>query len=68
MMPAHQPDAHFTAHEQRRMFQLMARWREMQSDGTHFTAEERMELSALVERELRASGARASALADELGL
>lgn len=61
-----QPDAFFDAAEQRRLGELMERWRTAR-DGNHdFPANEQEELERLVEAELRASAARTAATIDEL--
>ena len=61
-----QPDAFFDAAEQRRLGELMERWRTAR-DGNHdFPANEQKELERLVEAELRASAARTAATIDEL--
>jgi hypothetical protein len=60
------PDPFFTADQQRRLAELMANWRAAQQSGGTWSAEQQAELEALVEAELRASAARAAALADEL--
>lgn len=61
-----QPDAFFTAAQQQRLAELMAGWRSTQRTGAAWSPQEQAELEALVEAELRASAARAAALADEL--
>jgi hypothetical protein len=60
------PDAFFNDAQQMRLAQLMAGWRSAQRTGVPWPESERAELEALVEAELRASAARAAALADEL--
>jgi hypothetical protein len=61
------PDAFFNARQQDRLAALMARWRTARDQGTVLPPDELAELGALTEAELRASAARAAALADELG-
>ncbi len=61
------PDQFFDAAQQQRLAELMARWQSAQGKGEALPRDEQAELEALVEAELRASGARAAALADELG-
>jgi len=61
-----QPDEFFTAEQQQRLAELMARWRAARDGGPALTPEERTELDALAQAELRASGARAAALAQRL--
>ena len=58
------PDRFFTAVQQQRLEALMARWR---AQGGSLPHQEQAELEALVAAELRASAARAAALADALG-
>jgi hypothetical protein len=58
------PDRFFTDIQQQRLAALMARWREQ---GNTLPPAEQAELEALIAAELRASAARASALADALG-
>src|SRR5262245_19443307 len=57
-----QPDQFFTAQQQQRLQELMARWRSARDAQTAFPPGEQAELDALVEAELRASTARAAAL------
>jgi hypothetical protein len=61
------PDHFFNAGQQKRLGELMDSWRAARDSGESFSADEQTELEALVEAELRASAARASALADEIG-
>jgi hypothetical protein len=61
------PDHFFTAAQQQRLATLMARWRTARDQGGTLPVDEQTELEALVEAELRASAARAAALADALG-
>jgi hypothetical protein len=60
------PDAFFTAEQQRRLGDLMNRWRSARDAGTGLPALEQKELEALQEAELRAATQRAVALLDEL--
>jgi hypothetical protein len=60
------PDALFTADQQQRLAELMARWRAARDAGSHLPAEEQAELDALVEAELRAATQRSAALARQL--
>jgi hypothetical protein len=60
------PDHFFTAEQQDRLRELMARWRVARDTQTPLPPEEQAELDALVEAELRAATARAAALAQEL--
>jgi hypothetical protein len=57
------PDQFFTAEQQDRLRELMARWRAARDAQTSLPADEQAELDALVEAELRAATARAAALA-----
>jgi hypothetical protein len=66
IIQSRRPDQFFTAAQQERLAQLMAAWRSAQQTGAAWSAEEQAELESLVEAELRASVARAAALADEL--
>jgi hypothetical protein len=59
-------DAFFTAEQQRRMAELLARWRAARDAGTRLPAEEQAELDALVEAELRAAVQRTEAMARRL--
>ena len=60
------PDSLFTAAQQQRLADLMARWRAARDAGTPLPPEEQAELDALVEAELRAASARSAALASRL--
>jgi len=60
------PDAFFTAQQQQRLQELMARWRAARDAGTLLSPDDQAELAALVEAELRAAAARAAALAQSL--
>jgi hypothetical protein len=55
------PDEFFTADQQRRLGELMARWRQARDSRTPFPADEQAELNALVEAELCGAAARAAA-------
>jgi hypothetical protein len=59
------PDCFFTATQQQRLLELMGRWRTAQGQGADLPPNEKAELEALVETELRASADRA-ALAVEI--
>ena len=61
------PDRFFGAVEHERLGKLMARWRLAQEQGQDLSTADQAELEALIEAELQASGARAAAMADELG-
>jgi hypothetical protein len=58
----HGPDEFFTAQQQRRLGELMDRWRAARNAGLSLSSAEQRELDSLVEAELRAAGARASAI------
>jgi hypothetical protein len=60
------PDPLFTAEQQDRLQQLMARWRSARDAGAALPPGEQAELDSLVEVELRAATARATALLKEL--
>ena len=60
------PDQFFTAEQQRRIGELMGRWRAARDVGSPLAPNEQEELEGLVEAELRAAGQRAAALANEL--
>jgi hypothetical protein len=61
-----QPDQFFTAEQQQRIAELLARWRATRDEGSTLAPAEQAELAGLVEAELRAAGQRAALLADEL--
>jgi hypothetical protein len=61
------PDRFFDASQQQRLAELMTHFRSAQDQGQVLAVGEQAELEALIEAELRASGARAAAMADELG-
>jgi len=61
------PDRFFSAGQQKRLAELMERWRAARDRGEALPVDEQTELEALVETELRASADRAAALAGELG-
>ena len=63
----HRPDQYFTASQQRRLHELMARWRIARDSDSSLPPDEQNELSALVDAELRAAADRAARLARELG-
>jgi hypothetical protein len=60
------PDRLFTAEQQRRLAELMERWRAARDRGESLPPEERSELDALVELELRAAADRTTAIGTEL--
>ncbi len=61
------PDRFFTAQQQQRLGELMARWRAAREAGGSLPPAEQAELDALVNAEVRASGERAAALLADLG-
>jgi len=60
------PDEFFTAEQQARLNELMARWRAARDGGTVLSPAEEEELEALVEAEVRAASRRTVALLREL--
>lgn len=62
------PDRFFSVDQQRRMKELMNRWRHSRDGGVPISAAELSELEALIDAELVASGRRAAAAAGNLGL
>ncbi len=60
------PDRFFTAAQQQRLAELMARWRSARDEGTTVAAAEQTELESLVAAELRASGERAAAFVRQM--
>ena len=62
----HRPDRFFTAQQQRRLSGLMARWRAARDAGDSLPPAEQVELDALVDAEVRASGQRAAAVLADL--
>jgi hypothetical protein len=60
------PDRFFDADQQRRLGELMARWRAARDAGTLLPTAEQEELDALIEAEIRASAKRTAALLHEL--
>ena len=60
------PDRFFTAAQQRRLADLMGRWREARDAGRQLDGAAQQELEDLAAAELRASGLRAEAMAREL--
>jgi hypothetical protein len=63
----HGPDPFFTAQQQRRLGELMDRWRAARDAGLSLCPAEQKELNTLVEAEARASGERAAAILADLG-
>ena len=63
----HRPDQFFNLQQQRRLAELMARWREARDGGGSLSPEDQAELEALVDVEVRASAERTSAILHDLG-
>ncbi len=61
-----QPDAFFGAQDQQRLTELMERWHLFQAKDEILPAAEQKELEDLIDKELKASEARAVALAQTL--
>lgn len=57
----HRPDEFFNQQQQRRLGELMGRWREARETGAALSPTEQAELDALVEAEVKATGERAAA-------
>jgi response regulator of citrate/malate metabolism len=62
IVQSQQPDEFFTAKQQERLQELMARWRAAREAGASLTLAEQTELDALVDAEVQAAGRRAGAL------
>ncbi len=70
----YRPDRFFSAEQQKRLSELMNRWRDLRDSPTEtlrdrdltLTSQEQAELNALVEAELNASAKRTAALFEEL--
>lgn len=60
------PDHYFDTTQQRRLAELMDRWRYRRDKGLTLSTEEQAELDALSDAELRASAVRAADLAQDL--
>jgi hypothetical protein len=60
------PDRFFPAAQQRRLAELMSRWRAARDAGSDLPPEEKAELDALVQAELEATSKRAKAIEHEL--
>jgi hypothetical protein len=63
----HRPDQFFTAPQQARLNELMARWRAARAAGAALAPVEQSELNDLVDAEVRAAGERTAAVLQELG-
>ncbi len=62
----HRPDSYFGATKQRRLAELMTRWRAARDSGATLPAEQQAELDALIEEEVNASAMRTAALARDV--
>jgi hypothetical protein len=60
------PDMQFTADQQRRLAELMDRWRAARGGGAALAPADQAELEELVKAEVRAAGERAAALLRQL--
>jgi len=67
IVQSHRPDQFFTLQQQRRLAELMARWREARNGVGSLSPEEQAELEALADLEVRASAERTSAILRDLG-
>src|SRR5665213_3070891 len=67
MVQSLRPDRFFSAAQQKRLKDLMQRWRAANDAGTTLPEGVQAELNELVEEELYGSAQRAGALADEAG-
>lgn len=59
------PDRFFSAFQQKRLGELMEKWRLARDQGRQLSAEEKAELDELVKSEVKASGERAESLINE---
>ncbi len=62
----HRPDRFFTAEQQKRLEELMRRWRAARHEGSSLSFADQAELNALVDAEVQASGERAMAALSNL--
>jgi hypothetical protein len=60
------PDRFFTAQQQRRLEELMGKWRQARDGGVSLSPEDQAELESLVDAELRAATERAAAISQDL--
>ncbi len=67
IVQSHKPDEFFTGQQQRRLGELMDRWRAARNESRPLPQAEQQELDALVEAEARAAGERAAAILADLG-
>ena len=61
------PDQFFDGRQQRRLAELMERWRQARDTGGELAPHEQSELDSLIEEEVRASARRTAALLQDLG-
>ena len=61
------PDRFFTADQQERMAELMARWRAVRDAGATLPAHDQAELEGLIQTEVEAASQRAKELLGQLG-
>ena len=66
IVQSHRPDQFFSARQQQRLSELMARWRVARDASKSLPPAEQAELDALVDAEVQASGDRAAALLADL--
>jgi hypothetical protein len=66
IVQSQRPDRFFTAQQQQRLGELMARWRVARDAGDSLPTAEQAELDSLVDAEVRASGQRAAGLLADL--
>ena len=60
------PDVFFTAEQQQRLRELMARWREVRDNNNTLSPDEQSELQRLMEAELQATAKRAESAISEM--
>jgi hypothetical protein len=68
IVQSQRPDQFFDAEQQKRLAELMERWRTARDQGQSLSPEEQAELEALIEIELKAATARATAILNDLAL
>lgn len=61
------PDSFFTAEQQKRLSELMQRWRNARDRGDPWTEADQQELEALIDAEVMAAGRRAAFIQKEMG-
>ena len=67
IVQSQQPDHFFNAKQQQRLSELMKQWRANRDRNELLPSDEQAELEDLVDRELRASAARAEGMLAEIG-